>query len=172
MVSKSTQGQLHSYRDKHTQDNSFLFPSSVTGIHAYYPSGLLPTSVSAPAASVQDLASFTPWEGYLIPISDTLAALKCPSVLATVVLSRCGFTIALQGCIFCLFALWLGASNLKCLWASCQRVAFRLDPSLSLAFLPPASKCQFFFWKSLLLQVKEGIDSANSAWEKAREKKK
>lgn len=45
---------------------------------------------------------------------------------------------------FCLFAVWLSASDLKCLWACCQGTAFRLDPNLvSLAFLPPASKCHF-----------------------------
>lgn len=45
---------------------------------------------------------------------------------------------------FWLFALWLSASDLKCLWACCQGTAFRLDPNLvSLAFLPPARKCHF-----------------------------
>lgn len=82
------------------QDNLFLFLSSVIAVHTYYPSGLFPTSVSAPAASVQDLVSFTPLEGYLIPVSDSLAALKCHSGLARVVFSRCSFTIALQGRIF------------------------------------------------------------------------
>lgn len=118
---------------------------------------------------MQDLVSFTPCERYLIPVSDSLAALKCHSGLARVVLSRCSFTIALQGRIFLPLCsvTWCFKSEVFVGFLPAQ--SFRLDPSLaSLAFLPPAKKCHLFFWKTQLQQAKEGIDSANYAWEKKK----
>lgn len=115
-------------------------------MHTHYPPGLLPTSSSTLAASVQDLATFTPCQGYLIPVSHSLAALKCLSVLAAAVSSRCSLAVASQGCIFCLFALWTRCFtsevfvgplpghcfqagswlNVPCFPASCQQVPFFL----------------------------------------------
>lgn len=104
------------------------------------------TSSSTPDASVQDLATFTPCQGYLVPVSHSLAASKCHSVLATAVSSRCSLTVASQGCIFlplCSVTLcftsevfvgslpghcFQAGSQLKvpCFPASCQQVPFSL----------------------------------------------
>lgn len=128
------------------QDNLFLSPSSVIWIHTYYPPGLLPYVKQHSAASVQDLATFTPCQGYLVPVSHSLAASKCHSVLATAVSSRCSLTVASQGCIFlplCSVTLcftsevfvgslpghcFQAGSQLKvpCFPASCQQVPFSL----------------------------------------------